>query len=577
MAVAIIAILAVAFGLIRSKARSHASDLAGIGANEFLKEPPTSFPTDRPGPRATAAGVSPTVAAPATVPPAGDVDDDDDDDEAVISRFRAPGLRSLGAAGAVKPTVPTTPRHQLEPPEEGPDEAPTGPAPAAAEVATEVSSPAPAKPAHAAEEPAEEPAEDRGDEVIDLVAADAAVAARHAAIGPDTDQPGDATTDHAADQAEAWQEVTLAPEPDAVDHVLQALINRARFKQVDVEEVATELVERSDLHGDDVSDVLASLVGRADADVAKPSSELTLFNDEVPSRPGQLTDFAKLEPAEKKRIIVRVLCLLVARSEDQQLPPRADSAGNRTQSWPLARAVWPVAPGEDDATHRSPVVASPSRAEAGDWPRSAGQPVGGGFVVGVVGHETAQDAHEESLPLIGAEALERVEVSFEHDAGGAGALGSGRSALDRHAHCVLGDPARVGRRRVHHGLSGAGGGGPHRWGRPGSLPSSPRRGHGRVTSTRRRTSSMVAKSVSRNSRWTSSRVVRSMDSKCWATGTCLAGVIRSTGGGAMVRSRPGGPGDGRESGGRGVGGGGPGPVSDGGGGLGGRRSRGAPG
>ena len=68
----------------------------------------------------------------------------------------------------------------------------------------------------------------------------------------------------------------------------------------------------------------------------------------MPSRPGQLTDFAQLKPADKKRIIVRVLCLLVARSEDQQLPPRDEAAGAKSQSWPLARAVWPVADHGDE-------------------------------------------------------------------------------------------------------------------------------------------------------------------------------------------------------------------------------------
>jgi hypothetical protein len=155
---------------------------------------------------------------------------------------------------------------------------------------------------------------------------------------------------------------TPASELDLVDHVLQALITRARFKQVGVEEVATELVERADLRGEDVSVVLAELVGRADgvglgatsAD-ATPTSELTLFNDEVPSRPGQLTDFARLAPGEKKRIIIRVLCLLVARSEDQQLPPRADADGAAPKSWPLARVVWPLADtGDDDGEPQLP-------------------------------------------------------------------------------------------------------------------------------------------------------------------------------------------------------------------------------
>ena len=136
--------------------------------------------------------------------------------------------------------------------------------------------------------------------------------------------------------------------------MLQALINRARFKQVGVEEVATELVERADLRGEEVSDVLAELVGRADDQVVDPdrSSELVLFNDAVPSRPGQLTDFAKLNPADKKRIIIRVLCLLVARSEDQQLPP----AGRRREpDAPRGRWPGPCGPsglGDDEPTWR---------------------------------------------------------------------------------------------------------------------------------------------------------------------------------------------------------------------------------
>ena len=402
--VAIVAIVAVAFGLIRSKARSEASDLAGIGANEFLKAPPTSFPTDQlvapeadPAavvtPAATPSTAEPAVATPAAAPASPsliDDEDDDEDDEVVIARFRSPGSRSRGTADSSKSMAPAAPAYHLEGAVPAPDAASSEGAddetPTVAEVGpvvepTPAPTPAPGtatpgiRPAHAADEtpavagvspvveptpaltPASRPAhaadpepeeaaaisaesladpsDEPADTVIDLVAADAEVA-RHAA-----------DPEHADDPAGPWQEVVLAAEPDTVDHVLQALINRARFKQVGVEEVATELVERSDLHGDEVSDVLASLVGRADRDEAKPASELTLFNDEVPSRPGQLTDFAKLKPADKKRIIVRVLCLLVARSEDQQLPPRVESGGPKNQ-WPLARAVWPVAPAGDE-------------------------------------------------------------------------------------------------------------------------------------------------------------------------------------------------------------------------------------
>ena len=416
--VAIVAIVAVAFGLIRSKARSEASDLAGIGANEFLKAPPTSFPADAlvapdadPAvavtPAATAPAIEPAVVTPEAAPASPSLADDDDeddeeDDEVVIARFRSPGSRSRGIADSAGSMAPVPPAYHLEGPvpasdvassdgaddetlvvaEVGPVVEPTPaptpaptPTPAPMPSATPVLRPAHAadetpavagvspvveptptpapRPTHAADPEPEgaaaiaaiaagspaHPSDGPAEAVIDLVAADAEVA-RHAATPEQADDPAD-------DAAGPWQEVVLAAEPDTVDHVLQALINRARFKQVGVEEVATELVERSDLHGDEVSDVLASLVGRADRDEARPASELTLFNDEVPSRPGQLTDFAKLKPADKKRIIVRVLCLLVARSEDQQLPPRVESGGPKNQ-WPLARAVWPVAPAGDE-------------------------------------------------------------------------------------------------------------------------------------------------------------------------------------------------------------------------------------
>ena len=358
MVVALIAIVVIGVLVSKGRARTQADDLAGIGANEFLKAPPTSFPSDAPAPRPEPTPVAPAKAeapraAPVApvVPPAeaptaepsmaeapvasvqpetvaaspAEIDDEDDDadDEVAISRFRSPGSRSLGTADLSKPMAATGPVYHLEGPSE-PDEP---------------------------DLPESEPvlAEADADAVIDLVAADAEVAARAGEsgdIGADDDQ-----------QTTPWQEIVLAPEPDAVDHVLQALINRARFKQVGVEEVATELVERSDLQGEEVSDVLASLVGHADADVDEdqPSSELTLFNDDVPSRPGQLTDFAKLKPADKKRIIVRVLCLLVARSEDQQLPPRVEAGGTKNQSWPLARAVWPVTAGSGDEEGDAPL------------------------------------------------------------------------------------------------------------------------------------------------------------------------------------------------------------------------------
>jgi hypothetical protein len=44
----------------------------------------------------------------------------------------------------------------------------------------------------------------------------------------------------------------------------------------------------------------------------------------------------------------------VARSEDQQLPPRDEPAGTARQAWPLARAVWPTTGADGDAEGQLP-------------------------------------------------------------------------------------------------------------------------------------------------------------------------------------------------------------------------------
>ena len=150
---------------------------------------------------------------------------------------------------------------------------------------------------------------------------------------------------------EAWQDVVLQPEPDAVDHVLQALINRARFKQVEVEEVATELVERADLQGQEVSEVLAELVGRADdttLDAAR-TSELTLFNDEVPEPPRSAH---RLRPAgtRPRRSASSSGCCACSWPAPRTSSCRPGPSGDerRATSWPLARAVWPLAATDDE-------------------------------------------------------------------------------------------------------------------------------------------------------------------------------------------------------------------------------------
>ncbi len=321
MAVVIVCVVVLALGGLLTaglRARSRArADEAGLGVNELLASPPTSFPTYQPplglpaSPVPDTEPVSPVAAETpeddeAETPDAadalvageaagvgdGDVDAaradhdpdaedgaEDDDDESVIARFRLPGSRSTLPADT--PVVAATAAAY---PLETPDTPDTDDPIDAAAVSTVEA--AMAEPEVALLDDAHEDGTDPDD-------------ADEAPLIIDLDHPPEPV---GADAEREWQELTFEPEPDSVDHVLQALINRARFKQVGVEEVATELVERADLRGEEVSDVLADLVGRADAPVldADRSSELVLFNDAVPSRPGQLTDFAKLNAGRQE-------------------------------------------------------------------------------------------------------------------------------------------------------------------------------------------------------------------------------------------------------------------------------------
>jgi len=150
-------------------------------------------------------------------------------------------------------------------------------------------------------------------------------------------------------------QVQPAPAPrDAVDHVLQALIARAQERKVALAQVAAELVEQANLEDREIDEVLGDLIAvapeeRENVDPNQRLEELTMFNEAVPKRPGQINAFDQLASAEKKRVIIRVLCLLVALQEDYKLQPSEPASEAETRSWPLARAVWPVkAQDEDD-------------------------------------------------------------------------------------------------------------------------------------------------------------------------------------------------------------------------------------
>ncbi len=178
--------------------------------------------------------------------------------------------------------------------------------------------------------------------VIDLVSAEESVGAE-----PLTAQDGLAGEDDRQGTAAAAH----------VDMVLQALISRVRATDADVADVAEELVERAGLDAEEMAEVLTDLVERVESDhgisLDDRSEELTLFSEQVPRRPGQITAFADLGTRERRRVIIRVLCLLVARSEENKreaveatLEPQEDQeqeSRNQEGQWPLARAVWPSA------------------------------------------------------------------------------------------------------------------------------------------------------------------------------------------------------------------------------------------
>lgn len=66
---------------------------------------------------------------------------------------------------------------------------------------------------------------------------------------------------------------------------------------------------------------------------------------EITSRPGEIGWFARLDPLERRRMIVRVLCGLVAREDVPTRPlrrPRKPASPAEERLWPLSRARWPL-------------------------------------------------------------------------------------------------------------------------------------------------------------------------------------------------------------------------------------------
>ena len=257
---------------------------------------------------------APAVESTAVPPPA--VEEHDDEDEG-FDRFGAPGTRAKKVdEKLIKPMAEwAAPTDEPQPLAEPDDEPLVLPEPVAEVVE---------------EEPVELP-----EPVAEVVEEEPVVAP----------EPAAAVDDNVIELPEP----EAAPAGDAVDHVLQALINRAKDRQVGMAQVAAELVEQANLEDRELDEVLGDLLGRTEDDNGSGPrlAELTLFSDEVPQRPGQLTDFARLSGTDKKKALIRVLCLLVALQQDEKLEPRDAADDDDDRAWPLARAVWPAKPAAD--------------------------------------------------------------------------------------------------------------------------------------------------------------------------------------------------------------------------------------
>jgi hypothetical protein len=101
-----------------------------------------------------------------------------------------------------------------------------------------------------------------------------------------------------------------------VDDVVRSLVDRARGSD-DIVAVVSAMVEE-DLDNQQMELVLTHLLERDR--VAAPDEELVLTGPEVPHRPGRLHAFADLSDDHKRRVIIRVLCLLIARTDDDVEP-----------------------------------------------------------------------------------------------------------------------------------------------------------------------------------------------------------------------------------------------------------------
>ena len=158
---------------------------------------------------------------------------------------------------------------------------------------------------------------------------------------PESDQPIDPVIVLTDDAVAAPGAEIDRDQSTNVDDVVTALIERVRNSPSnDLMAVVSEMVDH-DLDADQMEEVLSHLVERERAQPRR--DELTLSGPDVPQRPGRLSVFADMGEGEKRRVIIRVLCLLIARSEDE-------------------RATTTNAPSTPSSFHRRPTIRRRGRA-----------------------------------------------------------------------------------------------------------------------------------------------------------------------------------------------------------------------
>src|SRR5690606_35631138 len=81
---------------------------------------------------------------------------------------------------------------------------------------------------------------------------------------------------------------------------------------------------------------------------------------ELTSRPAEMAQFARLDNKDQLRVIIRVLCGLVARDDLPRSPrmPASPASAAEQRRWPLSRARRPVPPpAEGGIVKRAPLPA----------------------------------------------------------------------------------------------------------------------------------------------------------------------------------------------------------------------------